>query len=71
VAGSEDLTDSQVRLEEVYLGLRTSDGVSSRHIPESVSGPWRDAGWAEVGPEQVRLTAEGWLRLDALVGEVA
>ena len=71
VAGSEELTDSQVRLEEVYLGLRSSDGVSSRHIPESVSGRWRDAGWAEVGPEQVRLTPEGWLRLDALVGEVA
>jgi len=70
VAGSEDLTDSQVRLEEVYLGLRTSVGASHRHVPQSVSDRWRDAGWAEVGPERVRLTPEGWLRLDALVSEV-
>lgn len=71
VAGAEDLTAREVRLEEVYLGLRTSDGVPGGHIQESVSGRWRAAGWAEVGPERVRLTPEGWLRLDALVGEVA
>ena len=71
VEGSEDLTDSQVRLEEAYLGLRTSEGVSRRRIAEEVLDRWRDAGWAEVGPERVRLTPEGWLRLDALVGEVA
>ena len=71
VAGAEDLTARQVGLEEVYLGLRTSDGVSGRSISKSVSERWRAAGWADVGSERVRLTPEGWLRLDALVGEVA
>ncbi|MEE8477960.1 MAG: hypothetical protein V3S19_06290, partial [Gemmatimonadales bacterium] len=69
--GVEDLTARQVRLEEIYLGLRTSDGVSGCHVPELVSGRWRAAGWADVDAERVRLTPEGWLRLDALVGEVA
>jgi len=71
VAGAEDLTARQVRLEEVYLGLRTSHGVPRRHIAEPVLGRWQDAGWAEASAERVWLTPEGWLRLDALVGEVA
>ncbi len=71
VAGVEDLTARQVRLEEIYLGLRTRDGVPGCHVPELVSGRWRAAGWADVDAERVRLTPEGWLRLDALVGEVA
>lgn len=71
VSGSEDLSAHQIRLEETYLGLRTSDGVPRWHVPDALSAKWRAAGWAEVGSDRVRLTPEGWLRLDALVGEVA
>ena len=54
-------------LEEVYLGLRTSEGLASGLLPPETVAGWTRAGWAQstVG-ERIRLTPEGWLRLDAL-----
>ena len=70
VVGVEHLDDAAVRLEELYLGLRTTDGVAA-----AAAGPdaerWVSAGWAERRGEQLCLTAEGWLRLDALVAAAA
>jgi hypothetical protein len=66
VAGREDLGAESLRLEERYLGLRTSDGVAAGALPAAAVDRWRAAGWA-VGTDRVRLTPEGWLRLDALV----
>jgi len=66
VAGREDLGPDALRLEERYLGLRTIDGLPAEALPEEVSARWRAAGWA-TGTDRVRLTPEGWLRLDALV----
>ena len=55
-------------LEEVYLGLRTSDGVPPDRLPADTVAAWTDAGWARTSPDRrLRLTPEGWLRLDALV----
>jgi oxygen-independent coproporphyrinogen-3 oxidase len=69
--GREVLDSSAVELEELYLGLRTSDGLSpGRLLPAEIEA-WRSVGWATVGGGRVRLTPEGWLRLDALVGSVA
>ena len=61
-----------VSLEEIYLGLRTVDGVSAERLPPESLGAWEAQGWAEATPGgRVRLTAEGWLRLDALAASAA
>ena len=78
VAGRELLRPEQRRLEALYLGLRTSDGVELPAPPTgalaaAISG-WVAAGWAEVegvgGPLRLRLTPRGWLRLDELAASL-
>lgn len=71
VEGRERLTESQLRIEALYLGLRTSDGVAAAIVPEEVRSRWQGAGWAAVREGRLRLSSEGWLRLDALVAEAA
>jgi oxygen-independent coproporphyrinogen-3 oxidase len=66
VAGSECLDGDAVGLEELYLGLRTREGVSGDRLPPDTVRAWIEAGWATASGGVVRLTAEGWLRLDAL-----
>jgi oxygen-independent coproporphyrinogen-3 oxidase len=68
VAGTEQLSDEAVALEEVYLGLRTSDGLPAGRLDAGMARAWTEAGWAERTERRIRLTLEGWLRLDALVG---
>ncbi len=67
VESTEQLSDEAIGLEEVYLGLRTSEGLASGLLPPEIIAGWTRAGWAQstVG-ERIRLTPEGWLRLDAL-----
>jgi oxygen-independent coproporphyrinogen-3 oxidase len=65
--GCESLTEFQAWLEEMYLGLRTASGVPRSAVPEAVGEAWVRARWAETMGQRLRLTAEGWLRLDALV----
>jgi oxygen-independent coproporphyrinogen-3 oxidase len=71
VAGSESLDEGARRLEDRYLGLRTSAGVPEETVPAPQRDQWEAAGWlhpvSSRGGRAV-LTAEGWLRLDALVG---
>jgi len=69
-AGDEVLDERAVRLEELYLGLRTDGGVLVRAVPEPVRSTWKAAGWAIEEAGRVRLTPDGWLRLDALVASV-
>ena len=73
VAGWETIDVDRRRIEDLYLGLRTSDGApASLFLPELLDR-WVAEGWA-VRPSDratVRLTVEGWLRLDALVASVA
>lgn len=71
VAGAERLSQDQVALEQLYLGLRTSGGLSSDAVPAAELESWLREGWATVEAGRVRLTATGWLRLDALVSRVA
>ena len=66
MAGVEDLSPEAVELEEIYLGLRTVDGLPVDRLPPESVAAWTDAGWAVAARGRVRLTAEGWLRLDAL-----
>jgi oxygen-independent coproporphyrinogen-3 oxidase len=68
--GRELLDDDSIRLEELYLGLRTGDGLPEGRLPASTLDAWNEAGWATIQDGWVRLTPEGWLRLDALAGSV-
>jgi oxygen-independent coproporphyrinogen-3 oxidase len=68
VEGSEYLTDEAIALEAAYLGLRTSSGYPAARLPPDTVAAWTAAGWAHRDDDgRVRLSAEGWLRLDALV----
>jgi oxygen-independent coproporphyrinogen-3 oxidase len=67
VEGTEELSDEAVALEEVYLGLRTADGLPAGRVDEATLSAWAGESWSQITDGRVRLTAEGWLRLDALV----
>lgn len=71
LAGEEDLTAEQVALEDLYLGLRTDAGRPASSLPVDEVSRWLAAGWAGRNGRHIVLTAEGWLRLDALVSRVA
>lgn len=66
IEGSEFLTAANRAAERTYLGLRTSGGVASSAAGVGKARKWSDAGWARIDRDVVRLTPEGWLRLDAL-----
>ena len=70
VAGTESLEGPAVELEELYLGLRTREGVPAGRLPGETTAPWVSAGWAVASGDRLRLTPEGWLRLDALAAVV-
>jgi oxygen-independent coproporphyrinogen-3 oxidase len=69
--GDEALDGDARRLERLYLGLRTTDGLAEWEVPEGARANWLRTGWAVVEQGRIRLTAEGWLRLDALVSAIA
>jgi oxygen-independent coproporphyrinogen-3 oxidase len=71
VAGTERLDDDAVALEELYLGLRTAAGVPAGSLPGETGAAWLSSGWATVSGGRLRLTPEGWLRLDALTAAAA
>ena len=66
IAGFEELTDDDRAAEAVYLGLRTADGLDVAERDRLVIDPWIDAGWGTHEAGRLRLSAAGWLRLDAL-----
>jgi oxygen-independent coproporphyrinogen-3 oxidase len=67
----DELLSAENRLaEQVYLGLRTADGLvispeEARHVTR-----WVEAAWGSVDGERLRLTAHGWLRLDTLAADL-
>ena len=69
--GRELLDNAAVALEQIYLGLRTAEGLALDQVPASRAQEWEQAGWAVQGAGRLRLTPEGWLRLDALVPAIA
>ena len=68
--GRELLDDAAIAVEELYLGLRTTDGLGLGRVPETQVRQWEGDGWATVAEGRIRLTPEGWLRLDALVAAI-
>lgn len=72
-AGREDLTSQQRRLEALWLGLRTAEGVDANSVGRPVAtllGTWRNRGLAADAGDSVRLTPNGWLVLDELTLEL-
>ena len=70
IAGSETLSTENQRSEKVYLGLRTTGGLALEPGEESRVQPWIDAGWGWIHDGILRLSAHGWLRLDALAASL-
>ena len=70
VEGSETLDAEAIAIEEAYLGLRTSGGLALNPANASDFDRWSERGWAVVSDGIGRLTPEGWLRLDAIVGDL-
>lgn len=66
LGGSERLSESDVLAEQVYLGLRTTEGLPTPLVSPAQLDLWQAAGWASVRGETLALTPDGWLRLDAL-----
>lgn len=70
VEGSETLDAEMRTAESVYLGLRTTDGLVLDPADAPRTALWEAAGWAERAGGRLRLTAPGWLRLDALAADL-
>ena len=62
----EKLTEENRLAEKVYLGLRTTGGLSVSGADKASADRWSSEGWATIDGDRVRLTTEGWLRLDSL-----
>jgi putative oxygen-independent coproporphyrinogen III oxidase len=68
----EVLTPEARELERRYLALRTERGLAlgGESALAARAARWVAAGWARRAGERVCLTPEGWLRLDALMGDL-
>jgi oxygen-independent coproporphyrinogen-3 oxidase len=65
----ELLTAADVRLERIWLGLRTEGGLPLEQLgrsARSLGEDWEEEGLAVIGPRSLRLTPRGWLVLDRL-----
>jgi oxygen-independent coproporphyrinogen-3 oxidase len=68
---SEELTAENRGAEEVYLGLRTTNGLLISESEAAHVQPWIQAGWADLtSGRRLVLRPLGWLRLDALAADL-
>ena len=70
IEGEETLTPENRVAEQVYLGLRTIDGLELTVAEVARVQPWIGAGWGAVNRGRLQLTPLGWLRLDALAADL-
>lgn len=71
--GEEELSAPQVRMETIWLGLRTDSGLSTEKLSQDgnkLLQVWAEKGWALLKKGRIRLTPEGWLLLDHLAVEL-
>lgn len=71
--GREVLDGDALRLERIWLGLRTVDGLALHELgggAARVIDGWERDGLAATGGGRVRLTRAGWLLLDRLAVEL-
>jgi oxygen-independent coproporphyrinogen-3 oxidase len=69
-AGIERLTPENRIAEEIYLGLRTVDGLDLSDLERKHVLPWVNAGWGTLSGARLSLTPLGWLRLDSLAADL-
>jgi oxygen-independent coproporphyrinogen-3 oxidase len=71
VGGEESLDQENLAAEDVYLGLRTSNGLRLTGAELVRARPWVDSGWGALRDEShLVLTPLGWLRLDSLAADL-
>ncbi len=71
LAGSEVIEATSRVAEEVYLGLRSSRGLTLEPGERDHVDRWIRAGWVTVDSlGKLEVTALGWLRLDALAADL-
>jgi oxygen-independent coproporphyrinogen III oxidase len=71
IEGREHLSGEDVIAEQTYLGLRTTDGVALQGCEPDYVRSWMNAGWCTLDDTgRARLTAAGWLRLDAIASSL-
>ncbi len=73
MAGEEAIGPAEARLESIWLGLRTREGLAAEALGTDQSArvaEWEARGWAERSDGRVRLTVQGWLLLDRLAVEL-
>ncbi len=73
VDDEEELDVGKVRLERIWLGLRTRRGISLRDLPPSARDRavrWEENALAVAEGNVVRLTPRGWLVMDRLTVEM-
>ncbi|HMC55845.1 MAG TPA: radical SAM family heme chaperone HemW [Gemmatimonadaceae bacterium] len=69
--GEEQLAPDDIHSEAVYLSLRTNRGITISEEERTDVDAWIQAGWASIDPnETLRLTASGWMRLDAIANHL-
>ncbi|MFP4622994.1 MAG: radical SAM family heme chaperone HemW [Gemmatimonadota bacterium] len=72
-AGHEKVEPESARLEAIWLGLRTREGLPRASLSAAQSRvveEWQERGWVLPDAESVRLSLEGWLLLDRLTVEL-
>ena len=67
VAGSETLSETNRDMERLYLQLRTTEGTVISEGERVMAEPWVRSKWAALSGDVLRLTPQGWLRMDAIV----
>ena len=70
----EFLTDEQVKLEEIYLKLRTNIGLNISSFPNDKFRPiyqnWQSRNLIKIINDQIYLTSKGYLLLDSFIDEL-
>lgn len=72
--GWEKLDGESMRLEAIWLGLRTRWGVALQSLSSrglALVEEWEGQGWAELLQGAIRMTPTGWLLLDRLAVDLA
>lgn len=68
--GQEELSRANQLAEQVYLGLRTVDGLEISPAERLHVSRWIEAGWARIDGSRLVLSPLGWLRLDSLAADL-
>ena len=68
--GSETLAEASIEAERVYLGLRTTSGLSLEPMLDDQWSTYVQAGWASINDGRGTLTPQGWLRLDSIAASL-